>query len=71
MQTNQPKKPGGRRIGAGRPNGTGRFGEPTITMRVPESLERKVKAYIEWRKNRALPIITIGKPSEAPMSCNA
>jgi DNA polymerase V len=50
------RKHGGRRIDAGRPEGTGRYGEPTITVRVPESLELKVKAYIEWRKNRALPL---------------
>ena len=29
---------GGARPGAGRPRGTGRYGEPTQPMRIPESL---------------------------------
>ena len=35
---------GGRREGAGRPRGTGRYGEPTVPIRVPASLEKKVLA---------------------------
>ena len=29
--------PGGKREGAGRPYGSGRYGEPTVTIRVPVS----------------------------------
>jgi DNA polymerase V len=34
---------GGRRQGAGRPTGTGRYGEPTVPVRVPASQVGKVK----------------------------
>jgi hypothetical protein len=35
MQTIQPVKRGGRRRGAGRPKGSGRYDEPTVPIRVP------------------------------------
>jgi hypothetical protein len=38
MQTIQPVKRGGRRVGAGRKHGYGRYGEPTVPVRVPLSL---------------------------------
>lgn len=42
-----PKKPsaanrGGKREGAGRPKGTGPYGEPTVPIRVPVSLVERV-----------------------------
>jgi DNA polymerase V len=38
---------GGKREGSGRPKGTGRFGVPTCTIRVPETLVSEVYAFIE------------------------
>ena len=38
---------GGKRQGAGRPRGTGKFGEETIPIRVPASLLSDVKAFVE------------------------
>lgn len=40
------QKPGGRRQGAGRPAGTGKFGEPTRTLRIPEGAVPKVVSYL-------------------------
>ncbi len=37
---------GGRRPGAGRQHGTGRYGEPTIVMRVPASMVDAIKQFI-------------------------
>ena len=57
MKTTQPKvikksKRGGRRPGAGRPKGTGKYGEPTRAVRVPERLVSDIKA---WCKNLSAP----------------
>lgn len=38
---------GGARTGAGRPKGTGKYGEKTVTVRVPASLEDEVKEFVE------------------------
>lgn len=38
---------GGRRAGAGRPAGTGKFGSPTKTIRVPSGMEREIIGFIE------------------------
>lgn len=38
---------GGVRPGAGRPKGTGRFGEKTVPVRVPMSMVEEVQAFIE------------------------
>ena len=43
----QKKKMGGHREGSGRPKGTGRYGEPTCPLRIPESLLPKVRALLE------------------------
>lgn len=48
-------KRGGRRSGAGRPKGTGKFGEPTVPVRVPVSLVQEVAAFVDL-KGRALPL---------------
>jgi len=38
---------GGRRFGAGRKKGCGKWGEETVVMRVPKSQAQKVKAFLE------------------------
>ena len=38
---------GGKRIGAGRPKGTGKYSEPTKAIRVPESMVSQIMAYAE------------------------
>tara|TARA_B000000565_G_scaffold186937_1_gene142224 strand:+ start:8338 stop:8853 length:516 start_codon:yes stop_codon:yes gene_type:complete len=38
---------GGKRQGAGRPKGQGKYQEPTKVIRIPISLEQKVKSFIE------------------------
>lgn len=38
---------GGKRVGAGRPKGQGKYNEPTKVMRIPLSLEQQVKGFIE------------------------
>lgn len=42
-------KHGGKRAGAGRPKGTGRYGEKTLPIRVPESLIEDIRDYVESR----------------------
>jgi DNA polymerase V len=39
---------GGKRSGSGRPQGSGKFGEPTKAVRIPES---QVEAVMEWVEN--------------------
>ncbi len=41
---------GGRRFGAGRKKGCGRWGEETIVMRVPKSQVEQVKVFLESLK---------------------
>lgn len=44
---------GGRRPGAGRPRGTGKYGEPTKAVRVPEGMVPVLPEYIDhWQSNR-------------------
>lgn len=38
---------GGKRKGAGRKKGTGKFGEPTVLMRIPKSLVKVVKKLLK------------------------
>ena len=48
------RKAGGRREGAGRPAGTGKFGEPTRTLRIPEGAVPSVVSYLnDYRFARA------------------
>ena len=42
----QPATHGGQRPGAGRKPGTGKYGEPTIAVRVPESKKEVVQAFV-------------------------
>lgn len=65
MQTTQPVKRGGARIGAGRPRGSGRYGEPTVSIRVPVSAIDDVKHLIETGKMR-LPLLDFSKLNEKP-----
>ena len=41
---------GGKREGAGRKAGTGKYGEPTRAMRVPESLIKDVKEFVRLKR---------------------
>ena len=48
---------GGKRKGAGRPKGTGKFGEPTKAVRLPISMIDRIMSFIE-RKGLAYPLYT-------------
>jgi len=48
---------GGKRKGAGRPKGTGKFGEPTKAIRLPISMIDRIMQYIA-QKGLVLPIYT-------------
>ena len=58
---------GGKRSGAGRPRGTGKFGESTVRIRVPEGKLFVVQALLESGDQYALPLfdgrISAGFPS--------
>jgi hypothetical protein len=58
---------GGRRVGAGRPKGSGRYGEPTVPVRVPVTLVAEVEAFVRKAK-RKLPLFVMGKSSEISLS---
>ena len=65
MQTIQPVKRGGRRIGAGRPKGSGRYGELTVPVRVPVGIIEELGLENILRKaKRKLPLFVVGKPNE-------
>jgi len=49
-----PKTHGGSRPGAGRPKGQGRWGEPTITLRVPESRAVQVRNFLSALHDKRL-----------------
>jgi DNA polymerase V len=59
---------GGKRKGAGRPKGQGKYGEPTTAVRVPESMVEEILAYARC-KGYAMPFydskISAGFPSPA------
>lgn len=57
-QLSQTPRRGGARRGAGRKKGSGRYGEPTVTYRVPVSLVAEVNEFIR-RKKRALPLYAL------------
>lgn len=46
---------GGRREGAGRPKGTGKFGEPTKAVRIPVSQISRIMSFID-KKGMVLPL---------------
>jgi DNA polymerase V len=55
----QQNKMGGYRHGSGRPKGTGRYGEPTHPLRIPESLLSKVKWLLENNEHETPSIYSI------------
>ncbi len=59
---------GGKRVGAGRPKGTGKFGEPTRAIRVPERLVDQILSLIQ-SEGMSLPLyeskVAAGFPSPA------
>lgn len=59
-------KQGGTRKGAGPKVGSGRYGEPTVPVRVPLSLMKEVGdvAGLLSKAKRKLPLYVIGKPNE-------
>ncbi|NCC04364.1 MAG: LexA family transcriptional regulator [Proteobacteria bacterium] len=57
---------GGFRQGAGRPKGTGAWGEATRPLRVPESLYTDVQAYIEAGGCPRLPLYSSNVPAGTP-----
>jgi len=65
MQTTHPVKRGGARIGAGRPRGSGCYGEPTVSIRVPVSAMDDVQHLIETGKMR-LPLLDLAKLNAKP-----
>lgn len=56
---------GGYRKGAGRPKGTGPWGEATRPMRIPESLVAEVQAFVEAQGYR-LPLYSSKVPAGSP-----
>jgi len=68
MQTIQPVERGGRRVGAGRPKGTYKYGEPTALVRIPVSIMKEVGdvAGLLSKAKRKLPLYVFGEPSEKP-----
>ena len=61
-----PKARGGARPGAGRRPGSGRYGESTVPVRIPVSLQASVLRLLR-DGTRKLPLIVVGKPSETSM----
>lgn len=60
MQTSQSVKRGGRRIGADRPS---KYGEPTVSVRVPASLIKEVVSFCQRRKF-VQPLYIVGNPTK-------
>ena len=50
----KPRTHGGSRPGAGRPKGQGRWGEPTVTLRVPESRADQVRDFLSALHDKRL-----------------
>lgn len=48
---------GGKREGAGRPEGTGPYGEKTIPMRIPESRVQEVREFLDKDRPKFFPEI--------------
>ena len=61
-------KHGGRREGAGRKSGSGKYGEPTAAMRVPASLVKDVKHFIQVKrvKPHKIPLYVSSVPAGSP-----
>lgn len=48
-QEKKQEKRGGKRNGSGRPKGSGKYGEPTVAMRIPKS---EAQAVLQWIENK-------------------
>lgn len=59
---------GGKRDGAGRKSGSGKYGEPTKALRVPASLVKDVKDFIQVKKvkRQRIPLYMSGVPAGSP-----
>ncbi len=59
---------GGKREGAGRKSGSGKYGEPTKALRVPASLVKDVKDFIRVKKvkRQRIPLYMAGVPAGSP-----
>jgi len=45
---------GGKRENAGRPRGQGKYGEPTVSIRIPQSQTATIKSFLEaWQRKKA------------------
>lgn len=60
------KARGGARRGTGRRLGSGRYGEPTASVRILLSVPLSVQSLLK-NGTRKLPLVAAGKPSEASM----
>ncbi|HEX2549637.1 MAG TPA: S24 family peptidase, partial [Gammaproteobacteria bacterium] len=62
-------KHGGKRKGAGRPKGQGKYGEPTKAVRLPISMIQSVMKYIDNKSYQRIPLysskVAAGFPSPA------
>lgn len=61
----EPKSHGGRRSGAGRPSGMGPWGEGTEAMRIPRSLKKSVRKFLE-KDGYRLPVYSSRVPAGTP-----
>lgn len=61
---------GGKRQGAGRKPGSGKYGEPTKLMRVPESLAEEIKGFVRVRrvKRQKIPLFMASVPAGLPQN---
>lgn len=59
---------GGRRLGAGRPRGSGKYGEPTVPVRVPVSVLKEVAALTKRAK---IPLYVIPKEACPALSTSS
>jgi hypothetical protein len=71
MQTDQTVKRGGRREGAGRPKGSGRYGEPTASVRVPLSLVAEVEKLISDKTHMKRVFMAMDNKQPWPFGRNA
>lgn len=61
-------KHGGKRQGSGRKPGTGKYGEPTELMRIPQSMSKSVRDFVRQKKNKTnrIPLYMAKVPAGSP-----
>lgn len=61
---------GGKRQGAGRRAGSGKYGEPTVAMRIPKSLADEVKGFVRVKrvKRQKIPLFMASVPAGIPQN---